>query len=104
MGWLYLTNATDAMNKRGKKADDPVMTNPAKILEQAAGEKVRRIGREARIGATGTGKRKRIRRGQKQAQAGSKGELTGGHGEGRRSGQARKPMAGTGVGSANKGA
>ena len=42
MGRLNLTNAADAMNERGEKADNPVVTNTSEILEQAAGEEVSR--------------------------------------------------------------
>ena len=103
MGRLNLTNAADAMNERGEKADNPVVTNTSEILEQAAGEEVSRIRSEARIRVARTGKRKGVRRRQKEAQAGGKGKLAGRHSEGGSSGQAGKLVARSVVGGADKG-
>jgi hypothetical protein len=56
---LYLTNTTNAMNQRGQKADNSVVTNTAKILEQATRKKVGRVRGNMRIRTAGTGNRER---------------------------------------------
>jgi len=58
------------------------VSNTAKILKKGAGEEMRRVSKERGVRAAGAGQRKRIRRGEKEAETSSKRELSGGHGKG----------------------
>ncbi len=93
MGGFDLTSTAKGLDKGGKKTDDAIMANTAKVFEEGTREEVERISRKMRCRRTRAGGRKRIGRREKKASTSHESELLGGEGKGRRSRKGGKPGA-----------